>query len=147
LKEKLSRGEAVRQPRLRAVHYYGASPRTRRIGSSFPITFFLPYQCYLIQRYLIVKQYSLSQSHVDAVKQADTSRIHLCNVRPSFNSFYTPPFFHKAQFSVKTHSLMPAWAIPMNQLLLQRLIRWGKIKVKHLQSEEARSLLMRASFK
>jgi len=57
LKEKLSRGEAVRQPRLRAVHYYGASPRTRRIGSSFPITFFLPYQCYLIQHYLIVKHF------------------------------------------------------------------------------------------
>jgi hypothetical protein len=35
LKEKFSRGEAVRQPRLHAVRYYGASPRTRRIGSSF----------------------------------------------------------------------------------------------------------------
>jgi len=58
LKDKLSRGEAVRQPRLHAVHYYGASSRTRRIGSSFPITFFPPHQCYLIQHYLIVKHFS-----------------------------------------------------------------------------------------
>jgi len=37
LKEKLSRGEAVRQPRLRAVHYYGASlePGDRLLSDHF----------------------------------------------------------------------------------------------------------------